>query len=157
MRNEVNTLKQVLYGYKIEIFEDKEARANLPMDKIYYKTRLTIPSEVLENNKHILFYKDKQYEEIDIKSLGSSGTNYIFDTAKDIPFASVDGLQDKEDEEVSFIIVNDDITLKYKMQYHTNFRDISYYSGSHGSTLFMIDNFENTGLSKEDMKHIKSL
>lgn len=157
MRNEVNTLKQVIYGYKIEIFEDKEVRANLPMDKIYYKTRLTIPSEVLDNNKHILFYKDKQYEKIDIKSLGSSGENRIFDTAKDISFSTIDALKDKEDEKVSFIIANDDITLKYEMQYHTRYEDISYYSGSNASTLFMIDGFKNVGLNKKDMEYIKSL
>ena len=156
MRNELNTLKQVLYGYKIEISNEKRT-IDLPMDKISFQTQLSIPSEVLDKNRHILFYKDKQYEKIEISSLGTSGKNRIFDTAKDIAFTTIDALQDREDEEVSFIVVNDDITLKYKMQYHTRFEDIGYYSGSHGSTLFMIDHFENVGLNKEDLKHIQSL
>jgi hypothetical protein len=156
MLNELSEFKAVLYGYKVEILDKKIRVKDLPLDNVYYKTILTLPQEILENNRHILFYKDKKYEKIDTKSLAKDGKSFLFDTAKDIRFTTVDALQKREGEEMAFLIVNEDIALKYTMQYHVKFEDIGYYRGS-SNTLLMLDKLENVGLTAQDIEHIESL
>jgi hypothetical protein len=156
MLNELSEFKAVLYGYKVEILDKKIRVKDLPLDNVYYKTILTLPQEILENNRHILFYKDKKYEKIDTKSLAKDGKSFLFDTAKDIRFTTIDALQKREGEEIAFLIINKDIALKYTMQYHVRFEDIGYYSGS-SNTLLMLDKLENVGLTAQDIEHIESL
>jgi len=162
MRNELSTLKQVLYGLKISPDEDgvpvckyKAYKAN-----VYYLTGIKLPDDLMKTNEEILIQKADEYHHVDKKTSVVANSGYsTYDLLEHIESRNRQALLDFIDtDKRSVIIVNSDIILNYDVAYEedTSFAGASSLWAQNGRVI-KIKKLNQVTLTTRDYNYIKSL
>jgi len=160
MSNELNIIKQVLYGLKIEA--DKEASSRVlkyqaTRNNVFYLTSIRLPDDIMKNNENLIIRDKEDYKLIDKENeIVSSSTSYsLYDTLRDVQLNSREAYLDIKDTlEKSLIIVNSDIILKYTISYEVK---TAYLMGTKIANSLEINELKQTALDTKDYEYIKSL
>ena len=162
MSNELNTIKQVLYGLKIEA--DTEAEPTLKYKaykaNVFYATSIKISDDLMKNNEHIVIHTPTGYTPLDKEKELTSNTGYSsYDLLSHVRSNNRQALLDMKDtDKRSVIIVNSDIILKYNVIYEeaVSFADYSKLWAQNGRVI-SIKKLKQVALTTQDYEYIKSL
>jgi len=134
MHHELSSLQALASGYKIEIINITENKTYLHVEQ-KLKTKIKIPKNMLQNNIQVILSidtKDTKIYESELTALGkvpSLPDDFTYDTIArkktvNNQIELSNNIQEKEaldfpKKEVSLLLINRDITLKYKIEYHS--------------------------------------
>ncbi len=150
MQYELINLKAVIYGYKIEVDEgvyEKEFTNGGMVEFVYeFKTKINIPKEIMQNNLSIEFKRDVDYKTIHKSDILKEGE--VPKMRNDFKYETIDvNKMDKhlakilEKKGSHLLIINRDITLKYKIEYEMD-HDIDLKLFSYPGSASLEDSLE---------------